>query len=93
MQKVHITPPPGRELLALCRLLGVQPTAIVRTKEPTFRELGLSLKDKSSEKEWCEVLHDHPELLERPIVRIGGRAVIGRPPENVLTLLEPAKGP
>ena len=68
-------------------MLRVSPTAIIRIKEARFEELGLSLEDQRSDAEWCRILHDNPGLLERPIVKIGERAVVGRPPENVLKLL------
>jgi len=35
----------------------------------------------------CEAMHQHPILVERPIVVAGGRAALGRPPENVLSIL------
>lgn len=80
-------PPSPEDLQEMCKLLRVSPTAIIRIKEARFEELGLSLEDQRSDAEWCRILHDNPGLLERPIVRIGERAVIGRPPENVLKLL------
>lgn len=81
--------PSAKELAELCRMLGVSPTAIVRSKESRFEELGLSMNDERTEAEWCRLLSENPVLLERPIVRIGDHAVVGRPPENVLKLLEP----
>ena len=80
-------PPSPEDLQEMCKLLRVSPTAIIRIKEARFEELGLSLEDQRSDAEWCRILHDNPVLLERSIVRIGERAVIGRPPENVLKLL------
>jgi len=82
------TPPDPGELEAICEHLGVEPTDIVRTKESLFSELGLSVMDERSRWEWLELLHDYPKLLERPIVVRGERAAIGRPPENVLALLD-----
>lgn len=80
-------PPSPEDLQEMCKLLRVSPTAIIRIKEARFEELGLSLEDQRSDAEWCRILHDNPGLLERPIVKIGERAVVGRPPENVLKLL------
>ncbi len=75
------------ELRELCSLLGVAPLALVRTKEELFGELGLRKDSGYSDEQWLDVLAGHPKLMERPIVVYRGRAAIGRPPENVLTLL------
>ena len=79
-------PPSVAELDGLLKKLGVEPQAIVRTGEDLYKELGLS-QATHSRQEWLQLLHDHPKLIERPIVVKGDRAVIGRPPENVTALL------
>ncbi|HET8881493.1 MAG TPA: arsenate reductase (glutaredoxin) [Solimonas sp.] len=76
------------ELREICKLLGVRPLDIVRTKEDLFGELGLSKDNGYSDEQWLDVLASHPKLIERPIVVRRGRAAIGRPPENVLSLLD-----
>jgi arsenate reductase len=76
------------ELREICKLLGVRPLDIVRTKEDLFGELGLSKDNGYSDEQWLDVLASHPKLFERPIVVRRGRAAIGRPPENVLSLLD-----
>ena len=81
------TPPTAAELTELVQLLGVAPLQIVRTTEALFSELGLSQDNGYSDAQWIEVLAQHPRLIERPIVVYNGKAVIGRPPENVLALL------
>lgn len=75
------------ELRQLCNLLGVKPLALIRHKEDLFSELGLSRDNGYSDAQWLDVLASHPKLMERPIVIYRGRAVIGRPPENLLALL------
>ena len=65
--------------------LGCSAHDIVRTKEAEYTEAGLSAE--SSEESVMEALQRYPKLLERPIVVRGTKAVIGRPPENVLDLL------
>jgi len=81
------TPPSAGELATLCKKLKVGPKDIIRAKESLFKELGLSLKDELSDSEWFEILAANPKLIERPIVVKGTKAVIGRPPENVLEIL------
>lgn len=80
-------PPSAERLDALCRALGKSPLEIMRTKEPLFKELELSLKDQRDRSEWLRILAENPKLLERPIVIRGNEVVIGRPPERVLELL------
>lgn len=79
--------PTVAQLDAACKGLDVEPTAIIRHKEDVFKQLNLSLKDQRSRQDWLKILADNPKLIERPIVRIGDRYAIGRPPENVQALL------
>lgn len=81
------TPPTVAELQALTKKLRIPARELVRFNEALATELGLARDDIRSEDQWLALLSKHPRLLERPIVEIGKRAVIGRPPENVLTLL------
>lgn len=84
----YLESPPGtNELIDVIGKLGVDPRDVVRFKEPAAKELGLSRKDEKSTKTWATVLAENPTLLERPIVIRGDKAVIGRPPENVLSIL------
>jgi len=79
------TPPSATELKMLLKKLGLSVQDIIRKKEPLFIE---KYKDKKlSDEKWMDVLAKNPVLIERPIVVKGNKAVIGRPPENVLTLL------
>jgi arsenate reductase len=81
------TPPTAAELEAVCAALDCEPLAMIRTKEARFAELALSAGDDRPRSEWLALMADNPILIERPIVVDGDRAVIGRPPENVLKLL------
>lgn len=65
--------------------LGCSAHDIVRVKESEYVEAGLNAE--SFEAEVIDALVKYPKLLERPIVVSGGKAIIGRPPENVLNLL------
>lgn len=80
------TPPSVAQLDDICTKLAVEPEAIVRKKEDLFKSLGLAGQDLTRQ-QWLQTLHEHPKLIERPIVIHGGQARIGRPPENVLELV------
>lgn len=76
------------ELDDLCKKLGVEPRQIIRTKEKCFQELGVSLNDPLSRDQWLKILSENPILIERPIFIRGNKAVIGRPPERVLEIID-----
>ena len=77
--------PSKDELRRVLGLLGADsPRAIARTGEAVWEELGLA---DASDDEILDAMVANPILIERPIVIRGDRAVIGRPPENVLDLL------
>ena len=79
------TPLSKKELQSLLKLLKIPAEALLRKGEAVFKE---QFKGQShSEAEWIDILVQYPQLMERPIVVEGQRAVIGRPPENVLGLL------
>lgn len=79
-------PPSATALKGLLQQLGISPRELLRKGEDAYKELQLS--DTSlSDKQLIEAMVTHPKLIERPIVVNGDRAVLGRPPENVLELL------
>jgi arsenate reductase len=78
--------PSAKRVKELIELVGIEPHALLRTKEAAYAELGLS--KRSSLDEIAKAIAAHPILLERPIVVKGKRAAIGRPPENVLAILK-----
>jgi len=84
------TPPDKEELRHLLTKLGMQPAELVRKGESVFKEnyAGRELSDE----EWLDALVVHPILIERPIIVCGEKAVIGRPIENIIALLEVLKG-
>ena len=72
-------------LKKLFKALGVAPQEIVRKGEAIYKS---DFKDRElSADQWARAIHEHPILLERPILDNGRRAVVGRPPEKVLELL------
>lgn len=80
-------PPSAEELDQLLKRLGMEPRELMRSKEALYRELRLGERELSRE-EAIDVMVEHPRLIERPIVVRGTKAIIGRPPENVRSLLE-----
>ena len=70
-------------------LLPGAPAELVR-KDKRFKELGLDEADYVTRAQVVDVLLKHPELMERPVVIRNGRAVIARPSERVLALLDRA---
>jgi len=79
------TPPTPEELAQMIGKLDRSPHDAVRVKEEAYAASGLS--SQSDVAAICEAIAADPILLERPIVVKGDKAVIGRPPEDVLTLL------
>lgn len=84
------TPLTAERLKALVQKLGVPARDILRSDEPAARQLGLTGTEgmKRSDDEIIQAMADNPDLIQRPIVVRGDRAMLCRPPENVLKLLE-----
>lgn len=79
-------PPDASQLRNLVTKLGLPVRDIMRSNEAPYKELGLADPDKS-EDELIDAIVENPILLQRPIVVAGDEAAIGRPPENVLSIL------
>ena len=82
----YVAPLGEKKLRELIKKLSMKPRALLRTSETIYRELGLGKKDFSDD-EIVSLMVKHPDLIQRPIVERGARAVLGRPTENVQTLL------
>ena len=82
----YLEPLSEKKLRELIRKMGIKPRELLRTSEPIYRELGLGKKDFSND-EIIALMVEHPDLIQRPIVERGDRAVLGRPTENVKALL------
>jgi arsenate reductase (glutaredoxin) len=81
------TPLDGVPLERVLALLGGPPADLVR-KDKRFAELGLRAQDYTTREQVVTLLLAHPELIERPVVIRDGRALIARPSERVLELLD-----
>ena len=80
------TPPSAEELDAILTKLGLEPRDAMRTGEDEYKALGLG-DPALTRGELIAAMAANPKLIERPIVVRGGRAALGRPPQNVLKLL------
>lgn len=77
--------PSKAELEDVIKKLGITPYQLLRRNEADFKE---NFKGKDlSDSEWIDAMLQYPKLIERPIVVKDQKAVLGRPPENVLDLL------
>ena len=74
------------EVESLLAILGVAAAEVLRKRDRAYRQLGLT--GAESAEELISHIADHPTLLERPIAVLGDRAVVGRPVENLLQLLD-----
>ena len=83
----YLDEPPSRaEVERVLGLLGTDdPRVLMRTGEPLYAELGLA---DAGRDELLDALAAHPSLIERPVVVRGDRAVVARPPERLLELLD-----
>jgi arsenate reductase (glutaredoxin) len=75
-----------KKLTELLRKMNMKPRDLLRKGEAAYKELGLA-EDKFSDSELIAFMIEHPDLIQRPIVERGDRAVLGRPTENVKELL------
>lgn len=77
-------PPTKEELMQIVDMLGMIPEQLLRKGEAIYKE---NYRGKTfTDDEWLDIMCQHPKLIERPIVVSEGKAVLGRPPENVLKL-------
>ncbi|MBX5469911.1 MAG: arsenate reductase [Thermoleophilaceae bacterium] len=83
----HVEPLSEQKLRELMRKARMSPREALRRKEPLYKELGLGEREVSDD-ELYRLMAKHPQLLERPVVERGDRAVLARPVERVLELLD-----
>ena len=82
----YIEPLTKKKLTELLRKMNLSPRDVMRKSEPIYRELGIASGD-FSDAQLIDLMVEHPDLMQRPIVERGDRAVLGRPTENVEELL------
>jgi arsenate reductase len=82
----YTAPLSRKKLTELIRKMKIKPRDVLRTSEAIYKELGLG-KGEFTDDELIELMIEHPDLIQRPIVERGKRAVLGSTTENVKALL------
>lgn len=80
------TPPSAEQLQALLGKLGLSARQLLRSGEDEYQVLNLA-NPELTDAQLIEAMAAHPKLIERPILIVGDKAVVGRPPEKVLEIL------
>jgi len=82
----YIEPISKPKLLALIGKMGIKPAELFRTKEEIYKKLKLSEK-KVSDEEAVDLMIQYPDLIQRPIVEKGSKAILARPAERLKEIL------
>jgi arsenate reductase len=82
----YVDPIPKARLQSLLKKMGIPARDLLRRNEPIYKELGLAERDLS-DAELVDLMVSHPDLIQRPIVEKGSRAILARPPERLKEIL------
>lgn len=82
----YVSPIPKPKLKELLRKAGLTAKDILRKKDDIYKELRLAERTVSEE-ELLDLMVKHPDLIERPIVEKGSRAILARPAERLKEIL------
>ncbi len=82
----YLEPLPKPRLMELLKKMGITARELLRTKEAIYKELGLAKKELSEE-EIIDLMVKHPDLIQRPIVERGSKAILARPAERLKEIL------
>jgi arsenate reductase len=82
----YLDPIPRATLVALLRKMGMKARELLRTKEAIYKTLRLGERDLS-DAEIVDLMVEHPDLIQRPIVEKGATAILARPPERLKEIL------
>lgn len=77
---------PKQKLKELLKKMGISAKELLRTKEDIYKSLKISEKDLS-EDELIDLMGKHPDLIQRPIVEKGAKAILARPAERIKEIL------
>jgi arsenate reductase (glutaredoxin) len=78
----YVDPIPKQKLLELLRKMRMSPRELLRTREPIYKALGLGERDLTDD-EIVDLMVENPDLIQRPIVEKGARAILARPAERL----------
>ncbi len=82
----YLEPIPKKKLLELLKKMGIRAKELLRTKEEIYKSLKLAEKDLSEEA-LVDLMVKHPDLIQRPIVEKGAKAILARPAERLKEIL------
>ena len=82
----YLEPIPKSKLQDLLKKMQMKPSELLRKKEPAYKELKIQQKNLS-ESEILDLMLKHPDLIQRPIVEKGSKAILARPAERILEIL------
>ncbi len=82
----YTDPIPRTKLVQLLKKMGLSARDLLRTKEPIYKELGLASRTVS-EPELIDLMVQHPDLIQRPIVERGDKAILARPASRISEIL------
>ena len=82
----YVDPIPRAKLEELLRKMKMRPADLLRTREPVYKELKLAHRDLS-DNEIVDLMVKYPDLIQRPIVEKGSRAILARPAERLKEIL------
>ena len=82
----YVDPIPKAKLKELIRKMGITAEALLRKKEAVYKELKLADKNLSDD-QLIDLMAKHPDLIQRPIVEKGARAILARPADRIKEIL------
>jgi arsenate reductase len=82
----YIEPIPKAKLKGLLKKMGIKPRGLLRSKEPIYKQLKLAQRNLSDD-QLVDLMVKHPDLIQRPIIEKGERAILARPPERLKEIL------
>jgi arsenate reductase len=82
----YVDPIPKKKLLDLLRKMHMPPRDLLRTKEQVYKTLRIAERNLTDD-QIVDLMVEHPDLIQRPIVEKGARAILARPPERLKEIL------